>query len=861
MEPPVTPDTPTHRGVLRVRDLWLDRSLLGEAESRRRVLAWWRPGSALRALADGWWLSLPSPVRVDTRTLPATALAAAGGRRTSAPGRGAASGVWLWRAGRWHGGAAEALETLDPSVWLDDGLPTEVSRAHPLGEPPAVDLAAPPIAVDLRRRLGFSDAADAALRGLTSGLPAVPGGPGVLDGLRSVLARTLGRTARAGAALAGWSPTARSWLDRLDAAAAAMGMDALLRSAVGAHNAAYLQDLLRRLEGGDWGEAIQRAIPLGGEGGGGDGGLAWLSALKGLSFAGGGGGGRGVGAGPDFYERLRALYQRAFEALDAQGRPREAAYVLSQLLGKVGDAVDYLERKGELRLAAELAEGRDLDPGLQVALWIRAGEEDRALAIAAVRSAFGVAVEHLERRGDGERAAGLRLRWAWREQRAGRVVAAVDIAWPVPAARVLAKAWLHRAVAAGGPGGARALARSLVARPEARTSDLQALETLLRSDTAAARRALVASLQGDDPVVAQAARAAARALLGDWERSADAGDADAARQAATRCADGALVADLPPLPSRPPPAWPAERVHHPVAAGDTGAAELFDAVPLDRGRWLVAVGEAGAWLVDAQGRRLRTFAAPAHRLVASSDHGRVLILGARVDRWRVHQLAWPEHRITRWTDLRADAWCTTCDGSVWFVAEGDRVDALDLHADGLRSLWRVSGLSHPGGRVLALDWEPGHLRVLAACPDPGQVERFQYALPSLQLRERKRAACGAGVSRFATTPAGFVGWGGGAVEAIAGSGVSRMRLDDVVDVVTGGARVAVALPGAVELYEPDGLGFQPRAVVETTGAGRPFGRFVTTPDGEPCWVVGDEVGRLRVVDLRTGGVRVDARVG
>jgi hypothetical protein len=861
----VRPATPTHRGVVRTRELWFDRALLGDDEARRRVLARWRPGSTLRRLGPGWWLTLPAPARLDTRASEATALLTTGAATSSAPGV-PRPGVWLFHGGEWVGGAADQLPVEDPSAWLDDALPATLATTVPLGDPPPVQIAAAPLALDLRSRLGFSAATTTALQQALAGLPAMPLPTGLTDGLRSLLAGFLGGAARAGNALAGSSPIARSWLTRLDAFAQALGLDAALHRAVGAHNARYLQDLLSRLEGGDWLEAVMRGIPLGGAAGGAAG-LAWLSALQGLrwSGAGGGGGGGSVGAGPDFYERLRALYRKAFEALDAQGLVKEAAYVRGELLGEVLEAVDYLEQKREYRLAAELAESKQLDPGLVVTLWIRAGDEERAVALAIVREAFAVAVEQLERRGETERAEGLRLVWAHREFRAGRVVAAVDVAWKVEAARPLARGWLGAAVDAGGVGGARVLARSLVLRPEARASDLHALAALLEHDGVPARRALAEALSTDDDLSRKALRATARALLRDHRADPTPRTSDAARAAATRCGDGALAADLPPLAPGRTPAWPGGRVHHPVTAGDTGLVPTFDAAALPRDRWLVACGEAGAWIVDGEGRREATLAAPTHAIVTSRDGGRLLLLGRRGDRWRAHRLTLPDRRLERWVDLQADAVCAESDGSVWFVAQGDRVLALDALAPGLRSLWSVERLSRvgplggEGAPVLAMDHAPGVLRILVPAAG-GEVERFQYALPTLALRERAAWPRPARATAWATGEVGFVAAGGGHLEAV-GTATSRLQRDGVRGVATTERWVAATTPDAAELYQPDGLGFQPRAVVEATGATATWTRFTTTPDGEPRWVVGDDRGRVRVVDLADGGLRLDLRIG
>ena len=44
-------------GRVAARGLWLDLSLLGEEEARRRVLALWQPGCILCEADGGWWLT------------------------------------------------------------------------------------------------------------------------------------------------------------------------------------------------------------------------------------------------------------------------------------------------------------------------------------------------------------------------------------------------------------------------------------------------------------------------------------------------------------------------------------------------------------------------------------------------------------------------------------------------------------------------------------------------------------------------------------------------------------------------------------------------------------------------------------
>lgn len=82
-------------------------------------------------------------------------------------------------------------------------------------------------------------------------------------------------------------------------------------------------------------------------------------------------------AAGDFFDKLRAAYRKAFEQLEREGRIDEAAFVLAELLHVDEEAVAFLERHGRLRLAAEVAEARDLPPGLIVRQWFLAGDVAR----------------------------------------------------------------------------------------------------------------------------------------------------------------------------------------------------------------------------------------------------------------------------------------------------------------------------------------------------------------------------------------------------------------------------------------------------------------------------------------------------
>src|SRR5690606_1366062 len=127
----------------------------------------------------------------------------------------------------------------------------------------------------------------------------------------------------------------------------------------------YLGELFDMFERGDLDAALRHAIPLGGPTQSGTVSLAKLRPRGELSI----GAHATVATGTlltatDGYAELRQRYRAAVELLEQRGRIEEAAFVLAELLHADEEAVAFLERHGRLHKAAELAEGRQLAPGL-----------------------------------------------------------------------------------------------------------------------------------------------------------------------------------------------------------------------------------------------------------------------------------------------------------------------------------------------------------------------------------------------------------------------------------------------------------------------------------------------------------------
>src|SRR5437764_12114953 len=145
---------------------------------------------------------------------------------------------------------------------------------------------------------------------------------------------------------------------------------------------------------------------------------------------------------PDLHGELRRLYREAFHRLEAQDRIEEAAFLLAEVLHDHEEAVAFLERHGRLRLAAEMAEARDLAPGLVIRQWFLAGDRQRGLRIAHRTGAFGDAVARLERSREMAQAGELRRLWAGELAAAGDYAAAVDTLWPLAEERHRALEWM-----------------------------------------------------------------------------------------------------------------------------------------------------------------------------------------------------------------------------------------------------------------------------------------------------------------------------------------------------------------------------------------------------------------------------------
>ncbi|QSQ22145.1 hypothetical protein JY651_44610 [Pyxidicoccus parkwayensis] len=509
---------------------------------------------------------------------------------------------------------------------------------------------------------------------------------------------------------------------------------------LGRRKAEYVRRLFDMFEEGNLQEALRYAIPL--SSGGLDENTRVALGLPGpresLSIQPARGGAASIFAGgEDLFAALKERYRAAFRRLEREGRIDEAAFVLAELLGAHEEAVSFLERHGRFKLAAELAEGRNLPPGLVVRQWFLARDVARATAIARRSGAFADAVLRLERT-HPEEARVLRLLWGETLAESGDWARAVQAVWPITDARELARGWVERGVACGGANGARLLALWVTAYSDGLAAAQSHVRELLEDDAperAPERFAFALTLSGEMSSPGRTALVVptVRALLRDRAMDQARFTNDFFTRLLRDAPDGTLRTDLPPLVERISTPWMTDvsrpPIHLTARETDDGAFPVHDAVVLPDGRLLLALGEAGARLVRADGHTVAHFDVPAFALVLS-DHGdRALALAPRGEVRRLSRLDLVSRRASFWCDAVVDAWAPTYDGGVWFVAAGSTVMMVDVLAPEVRALWRVTDVRPP---VHALAVDAGRLSFLS-----NSMERWTYDLaqgPTLRSR-------------------------------------------------------------------------------------------------------------------------------
>jgi hypothetical protein len=726
---------PLVRGRVVADGYVIDPGLVGVAEARERVVTAWQAGSRLVTLPDGAWL-LVLPTAVDVRAELAPGLPV---QRESA-GR-----MRVWRHGRLDEVDVEQLPEVHRTGWVDlAGLPVHrLSAVLPVSAEPVPEPLPPPppIRTELRSAAGVSvdPSAERIGRFLASrerqARQQAGGG-----------AARRGRGAGRGGAPKGVPGTGR----RRTSSVASAAMSWLANGPAGAvfrsRHERYVRALAEDFHHARFDEALRRAIALG-DGGG------QLTVRLPLPRRGPlapapvrSGGGRSVPTPPTVEQYLRTLYTQAAEDLERLGRIEEAAFVRADLLANAWDAVLLLERHGRLELAAELAEGRQLDPAVAVRLWWRAGHRDRAVDLARLRGGFADAVQRLAQT-DPAAARDLRAEWVQRLLDAGDLHAAVDTAWPEPGLRPLVLPHLPAGIAAGGPAGARLLAHLVTHQPTPAAIDAAlAVLTSPDDDLAPAQAAFVTALgqlRAEDAAADRRLTSAALRLLTREPTLLVASPDRVARHTTRQLrerADPLLAADAPPTtiarrPDRPRPIEVA-------AAAEPGHHDVKDAVVLPSGV-LVGLGDSGTRLLTPDGRVRARWDVRADQLVVA-DHGRTaLLLGWGETTVDIHHLDLTTRKLRHWAHLPARRAVGTFDGALLTLIDDQGLAVLDTTAARPRTVWREL---EPGVAVHDLARGPGWMSALVQGPSVSidlVPQLWSWQLPQMILRHRSPIALAA----------------------------------------------------------------------------------------------------------------------
>lgn len=783
----IRPRRPLHTGSVLASGLAIPTSVTGEANARARLLR--HPGADVFCASGFLIVRFAEPLRLEA-AMAAGALLVRYGRLLSMAPLEADEAATLAphedTAVLVTGGVAEPVALSDAiredaSQWIDVSAFAVIDGLKPLGRVEAMPEASLPPPAKARDVLGVAPLDRASAQLLQALLTREPTGasdrkmsrparswrlpitPLLFEAIRrlsglaalfgpgansnSAPARTPGVSSNSSAAPGTTRP---SLLFRLQALSARFLWSSPLSRLLANQHARALTRLMAMFDSNDLDNALRHALPLSNEL---EAALSrlplWtLLARKDFGISPARAGARtSLGLGGDLFSALQSRYRRAFERLEAAGEIEKAAFVLAELLNANEEAVQFLERHGRLRLAAEVAEGRKVAPGIVVRQWFLAGDRARAIRMARLTGAFPDALSRLLATHKRE-ADMLRLLWADTLASGGNYAAAVDALWPVEDARPVAGAWIDRAIAAGGLMGARMLARKAQAYPERFPETLERSQTLLAGegeDERAAAKEFGRALTVAGEVNAGTrllARLAARSLMA---RSSDF-DALLVQQLIRLSGDPLLQVDLgnyvralrpsgghvAPLSQRSKP------LEIKRSADDKGGLPICDAAALPGGRMLIAAGEAGVLLLSREGKIIKRFGEPAQHIVISDLGDRAILVARRGEILRLSRLDVVEGRVRGWCDARVTKFAPDFDGLTWFVARGGAVYAVDATAPKWAHLWKVdeerafaASIQRNADAMSVLFDRPAHAR-----GEPRCHEVWTYQLPSLTLRHR-----------------------------------------------------------------------------------------------------------------------------
>jgi hypothetical protein len=505
----------------------------------------------------------------------------------------------------------------------------------------------------------------------------------------------------------------------------------------------YLKRMMQHFEDGNWAEALRYGIPLGGEES--QVLMEYMGLLKPrnqLNVTGGGGAvGAGIGMEGARVDRLRLLYEKAFQDLSRQGRHVEAAFVLAELFHDSHRAVLYLEEHQLFREASDLAELRKLSPELRVRLLFKSGQQQAALDLARREGVFEQVYQYLKHK--PELAESWLKLWCQDLRQRGQVAQALLLSWsqnlePEELDQHLLEA-LQEGTYQSGQVLAECLLRDLsILDDPTLESQLNEWEDSLDM-VADAYQGFAQNLTQRRPASLASARyrtvcsRVCRKLLSKIDDGLNLLPSSNLRALAAAGEDRWLEADLPSKLVASDPSnlglglncW-TETIER------LGFNALRHSALLPDGRSLVALGEAGLLLLNRRGKVLQRLEVPVDQIVLPTEGQRYLLVSNRGPYQLLHWFFPASLKFERWCSTKLEAWSQCHDGLNWWVATEGALYSADVNS----AAWRTTG-SFPveaATRIERLVYRDGHTR---GSGEVGLFLLFQDAAHQLQLQSHK----------------------------------------------------------------------------------------------------------------------------
>ncbi len=760
----------THRGTVPAEGFLFSAKLLTESEMRRRILALWQANAVVFRRGEDLILMFSQSIRVDCRNAVGLPLVRYGEILSSFPLRKtdlhffekSGETLLLSNEGRIETSLFQDLKGESVENWFDisDFQTVETETLGEVKTKPviiekieAIDLRqelknVPPAnsemaeILEVLRRKNEERAVSRTSSGFSHGNPPSlrESFGGIFDSLRNLFSGKDGQNRRSFENPPENTPGA---LRRFFTKAL---FQMKIAQILGRKQAQYLAKMMEMFENGDLEEALKHAIPL-----------EDMQALKQMSeqmpflgflrprdnlqinYSKQNASGSGVFLEDQWFDNLRVLYRQTFERLVAQNRIEEAAFVLEELLKSHHEAVEFLEKHGKFRLAAQLAEARDLSKEIIVRQWFLAGEKRLAIRLAVLYNCFEYVVTKLEQENHAQ-AAELREIWAENLAASGNFKAAINTIWKLEDKREIAADWIDKVIEFGGAAAAEMLVKKITLFPgsfeDVKTKLLEILAET--GDEARETRAAFAreTLQlVPNPELRKLVPPLARRILADSAAGGRHFSPEDLRRLVEVAQDYTLRTDLPKLPQDKSEKT-SETFKLEIAENNKGAIRVFDAVSLPNGKTAVALGEAGVKILSKKGKTIAHFDQPTERFIVSDSGTKAVCLARRGGVWRLAKVDFVEKKAKYWCDASIENFAPTFDGNLWFIAEKDDLYAIDANAWNFEAIWRVAEIGGHGWKIYEIARSSSKLMLLVF--EEKGFEKWWYDLPKYVLRSRNQ---------------------------------------------------------------------------------------------------------------------------